>query len=400
MAVGLGNVLFRNESANVTELYLDEVYLFKDYPEGLLRFATACCFICMIIGIPGNLITIIALSRYEKVRNATAIFIINLSFSDLLFCCFNLPLTASTLLHRSWVHGELLCRLFPLMRYGLVAASLFTVTAITINRYVIIAHPRLYPIAYKTRNIRLMLLIIWLSSFGCLVATWFNKWGSFGLDASIGSCSIIQDKNGRTPKKTLFLVAFTIPCVAIIFCYTRIFFIVRKTSKNSKTVNTAKQEQPSCDELSSVVSSDSMSIKFSGPEISISENTESFTSDPHKGTQRTFQIETRDEIKRKDNRLRRTALRKSMAMLKLSLPTRKDRRLGTMIIAIMISFCTCHLPITITKLLREINPKPASNIASYLLLYLASCINPVIYVVMSNEYRKAYKNLFKCRRKS
>lgn len=80
-----------------------------------------------------------------QVRNATAVFIINLSVSDLSFCCFNLPLAASTFWHRSWKHGQLLCRLFPLVRYGLLAVSLFTILAITINRYIMIGHPSLYP---------------------------------------------------------------------------------------------------------------------------------------------------------------------------------------------------------------------------------------------------------------
>lgn len=79
-----------------------------------------------------------------QIRNATAIFIMNLSCSDLLFCCFNLPLAASTFHRRAWVHGHLLCKMFPLTRYALVANSLFTVLSITINRYVMIAHPKLY----------------------------------------------------------------------------------------------------------------------------------------------------------------------------------------------------------------------------------------------------------------
>ena len=80
-----------------------------------------------------------------QVRNATAMFIINLSVSDLMFCCFNLPLATSNFYHRAWVHGPTLCVLFPLMRYGLVAVSIFTVLAITLNRYIMIGHPRLYP---------------------------------------------------------------------------------------------------------------------------------------------------------------------------------------------------------------------------------------------------------------
>ena len=68
----------------------------------------------------------------------------NLALSDLIFCCFNLPLATSTFWHRVWLHGPLLCRLFPLLRYGLIAVSLFTILAITINRYIMIGHPRLY----------------------------------------------------------------------------------------------------------------------------------------------------------------------------------------------------------------------------------------------------------------
>lgn len=82
---------------------------------------------------------------YPQVRNATAYFIINLSACDLMFCCFNLPLQASMFWNRQWVHGDTLCRLFPLFRYGLMAVSIFTVLAITINRYVMIGHPRVYP---------------------------------------------------------------------------------------------------------------------------------------------------------------------------------------------------------------------------------------------------------------
>ena len=44
-----------------------------------------------------------------------------------------------------YLTGEIMCRLFPLLRYGLLAVSLFTVLTITINRYIMIGHPRIYP---------------------------------------------------------------------------------------------------------------------------------------------------------------------------------------------------------------------------------------------------------------
>lgn len=119
--------------------------MFEGYSEELLTFAWIACIVFIIVGVPGNLLTIIALSRGKQTRNSTAIFIINLSCSDLLFGCFNLPLATSTFKERAWTHSDLLCRLFPLLRYGLMAVSLLSVSLITINRYIIIAHPRQYP---------------------------------------------------------------------------------------------------------------------------------------------------------------------------------------------------------------------------------------------------------------
>ncbi|CAG9583328.1 unnamed protein product [Danaus chrysippus] len=408
--MNLQSEVFVNASVRLTDAQLASLDLFKGYPDGLLKFATASCIIFMLVGIPGNIITIVALARYEKIRNATAIFIMNLSCSDLLFCCFNLPLAASTFHRRAWVHGHLLCKMFPLTRYALVANSLFTVLSITINRYVMIAHPKLYTKLYKKRNIIIMIVFTWMFSFGIMIPILLEKYGRFGLDLNIGSCSILNDYKNRSPKKFLFLTAFILPCIAIILCYTRIFFIVRKATK--KSLNTQKQV-PNQEESSSADLSTSISVRVTG-ETSCNYNVEPinntktslkniFTND----RSTTFNMEMSDNIIRhpedigkEPSRLRRTALRKSMALLKMSLPSRKDRRLGTMIIAIMITFCLCHLPITIIKMVREINPYPVPNIIAYILLYLSSSINPVIYVVMSNEYRKAYKNLFKRRKNS
>ncbi|XP_003699065.3 protein trapped in endoderm-1-like, partial [Apis florea] len=141
-------------------------------------------------------------------KNATAIFIMNLSISDLMFCCFNLPLATSTFWHSSWQHGPFLCRLFPLLRYGLVAVSLFSILTITINRYIIISHPRLYPRVYKPKYLILMILGIWIAVFSVLIITWFESWGRFGLDVAIGSCSILPDINGQSPKEFFFSLLF------------------------------------------------------------------------------------------------------------------------------------------------------------------------------------------------
>jgi hypothetical protein len=77
--------------------------------------------------------------------------------------------------------------------------------------------------------------------------------------------------------------------------------------------------------------------------------------------------------------------------------TAKDKKLLKMILVIFASFVICYLPITVSKTFRDTIDIHALNIAGYILIYLTTCINPIIYVVMSSEYRQAYKNLLMCR---
>lgn len=44
---------------------------------------------------------------------------------------------------------------------------------------------------YRHKFLILMVAGTWLAAFGTLIPTWRGKWGRFGLDASIGSCTII-----------------------------------------------------------------------------------------------------------------------------------------------------------------------------------------------------------------
>ena len=43
--------------------------LLAEYPDALLQFAVAACILFMLVGVPGNFITILALLRYTKVQS-------------------------------------------------------------------------------------------------------------------------------------------------------------------------------------------------------------------------------------------------------------------------------------------------------------------------------------------
>ena len=112
-------------------------------------FAAFCCITFTVVGCVGNWLTIIALTRCRRLRNATTAFVVSLAVADFLFCAVCLPLTATRYIYEEWILGNELCNLFPFFFYGNVAASLMSMTAITFNRYVLLCH---LPIIYKHHN--------------------------------------------------------------------------------------------------------------------------------------------------------------------------------------------------------------------------------------------------------
>lgn len=76
-----------------------------------------------------------------------------------------------------------------------------------------------------------MLIAIWVLSFTLLLPPLTGIWGRLGLDEKTFSCTILR-KNGKSPKKMLFVIGFIIPCVVIIVSYLCIYWKVRQSRKN------------------------------------------------------------------------------------------------------------------------------------------------------------------------
>ncbi|XP_039293513.1 G-protein coupled receptor moody [Nilaparvata lugens] len=304
-------------------------------PPGVGPLAGTITLIFMAVGIFGNLLTVVALLRCPRVRNVAAAFIISLCIADFIFCLTVLPPSAISFINGSWYPGEPLCTLMPFVRYGNVGFSLLSIAMITINRYIMIAHHSVYASIYRPKYIVIMLVFCWLLSFGMQIPTALQKWGLYAYDEYVGTCSIMEDKDKKSSKKALFIIGFICPCLVIICCYARIFWVVHSSEKRMRQ-HAAKKPK----------------IKDHGTTI-----------------------KERREAKAKRN----------------------EWRITKMVLAIFLSFIICYLPITLVKLFIS-NSYPFLHMLAYLLLYASACINPIIYVIMNKQYRQAYQTVMMCRR--
>ncbi|XP_057695673.1 7 transmembrane receptor domain-containing protein isoform X2 [Corythoichthys intestinalis] len=113
--------------------------------ELLLRFKPLFmplyCLVVVIASV-GNTFLLTCILVDKKLHNATNFFIGNLAAGDLLMCLSCVPLTMSYAFDsRGWAFGSPLCHLVPLVQCATVFASVLSLTAIAVDRYVVIAHP-------------------------------------------------------------------------------------------------------------------------------------------------------------------------------------------------------------------------------------------------------------------
>ncbi|XP_059186637.1 7 transmembrane receptor domain-containing protein [Centropristis striata] len=113
--------------------------------ELLLRFRPLFlplyCLVVIVAGV-GNSFLLACILSDKKLHNATNFFIGNLAAGDLLMCLSCVPLTVSYAFDsHGWAFGRPLCHLVPLLQCATVFASVLSLTAIAVDRYVVVAHP-------------------------------------------------------------------------------------------------------------------------------------------------------------------------------------------------------------------------------------------------------------------
>lgn len=95
-----------------------------------------------------------------------------------------------------------------------------------------------------------------------MLPTWIGYWGRFGLDISVGSCSILYDGHFRSPKIILFTLAFLVPCCCILVCYPRIYWLVRKSGARKRQQRRVYREQRSVEDAAPCTLGDKLQLDF------------------------------------------------------------------------------------------------------------------------------------------
>ena len=181
--------------------------------------------IVFIIGLLGNILVILVIIRFKRMRTVTNLFLVNLTMGDVLVILICIPLTLGNQIYTKWIYGEVLCKLAPFIQGSAVSVSVLSLLSISISRYFAIYKPLTAKIMFSKRNVRIMLLVIWIISFASFSPLLVvNTVASFGLPG-LFEIKLCQEDWPRVKDKNvynifIFCILFVWPFIIMAVAYT------------------------------------------------------------------------------------------------------------------------------------------------------------------------------------
>lgn len=307
-------------------------------PSNLVQFSLLA--VLSVLGSAVNLATVLALLRDARLRGrATSVFLVNLSIADLAFSLFNGPLDAAVFYHGGWTHSRAMCIAAALVRHVAVGSSLASIQLITLNRYTSVVKPRVYAHIFSPGSCLVLAALCWLLPAGLMVPAALGVMGArLAWDDALDSCTVC----GPVYRPVLYLGSALLPLLLFAACYPKLFMALRHSRRRLTS------------HMGTLQSMSALQSSTSAPDLS----------------------------------------REPMQPVRansLCAGRGRERQLLGVLGAILCAFCVCYLPLLVSVGVNQTPP-----LAVHALFYAAPCLNPLVYVAMSKDYRRAYASILCC----
>ncbi|XP_055677778.1 pyrokinin-1 receptor [Lutzomyia longipalpis] len=332
---GLGAYESDNETDYYQDVNLTDIFGPKRDPLYIVVPITVIYLLIFISGLVGNISTCIVISRNKSMHTATNYYLFSLAISDFLLLISGVPQEMYYIWSKyPYVFGEAFCVLRGLAAETSANATVLTITAFTVERYVAICHPFLsHTMSKLSRAVRLI-VFIWLLSLALAIpqALQFGIVNHLGID----QCGFKRIIIKHSFELSTFLFFFA-PMTLITVLYLLIGLKLR-------TSNMMKGD--------------------GGTQWNRRAHINSCRQQNHLGT----------------------------------------RRVLKMLVAVVVAFFICWAPFHAQRLVAIYGTGPEQSLDPFMLkiyvimtyisgvlYYLSTCINPLLYNIMSNKFREAFK---------
>lgn len=185
--------------------------------------------VVILIGILGNLMVVFISTRGNRVRTKGRPLIASLALADTLESTNLIFMLVAVGNYGEWIFSDALCQLNGFLTTLFVLSSMYSLTAISVNRYFMVVKQNFYQKVFNARNQALIIALIWCIPLPLAIGPLLG-WSKF--EFQTGKClCIFWFSRSVSFSSALLIIAVPLPLSIICFCCFKIFKQVKHHSK-------------------------------------------------------------------------------------------------------------------------------------------------------------------------
>ncbi|XP_025075743.1 rhodopsin-like isoform X5 [Pogonomyrmex barbatus] len=190
--------------------------------------------ILVFMGWIGNGVVIYIFLMTPFLRTPSNLLVINLAFSDFIVMIIMSPPMVINCYYETWVLGPLMCDIYAMVGSLCGCASIWTMTAIALDRYnVIVKDMAGKPLTIKKALLEILLIWIFALVWTILSMVGWNSYVPEGNMTACGTDYLIKDWSSKFYILMYSIFVYYTPLFTIIYSY---YFIVSAVSAHEKTM--------------------------------------------------------------------------------------------------------------------------------------------------------------------
>uniref|UniRef100_A0A663MAI7 Substance-P receptor n=1 Tax=Athene cunicularia TaxID=194338 RepID=A0A663MAI7_ATHCN len=99
----------------------------------------------VVVSVVGNVVVMWIILAHKRMRTVTNYFLVNLAFAEASMSAFNTVVNFTYAIHNEWYYGLLYCKFHNFFPIAAVFASIYSMTAIALDRLISHLHPNIAP---------------------------------------------------------------------------------------------------------------------------------------------------------------------------------------------------------------------------------------------------------------
>ncbi|EMP33522.1 Trace amine-associated receptor 9 [Chelonia mydas] len=184
----------------------------------------------VIFTVGGNLMVVVSIVYFKQLHSPTHFLIASLACADFGLGLTVLPFSTVRSVETCWYFGEIFCRFHYCLDVSLCQASIFHLCFISVDRYVAVNNPLIYPIKFTVPVSGMFIAVAWIFSLVISFSVVFTGSNDKEMQELVnglscaGSCQIILNKMWVVVSSLLYFIPF----FAMIMLYGRIFAVAKQ----------------------------------------------------------------------------------------------------------------------------------------------------------------------------